>query len=125
MIAVYFIFLSSELGCDSAQGCLPGEVQARNFWHFGISSRAVPLTLMLRCDPAVVGGSKEVELILTRLSYFLQGKWCASVTRDTGDKERAAAEEEIKDWFAAAEQVGREEVSLEGVGQEITAGVPE
>lgn len=69
---------------------------------------------MHRCDPAVVGGNKEVELILTRLSYFLQGKWCVSVTRDTGDKERAAAEEEIKDWFAAAEQVGLEYASQRG-----------
>lgn len=69
---------------------------------------------MRRCDPAVVSGNKEVELILTRLSYFLQGKWCASVTRDTGDKERAVAEEEIKDWFAAAEQVGLEDVSQRG-----------
>lgn len=61
----------------------------------------------VRCDPDVVGSSKEVELILSRLSLFLQGKWCMSVTRDTGDEERAEAEEEMKDWFAAAEQVRR------------------
>lgn len=61
----------------------------------------------VRCDPDVVGSSKEVELILSRLSLFLQGKWCMSVTRDTGGEEWATAEEDMKDWFAAAEQVRR------------------
>lgn len=58
-----------------------------------------------RCDRAVVMGSKEVGLIQQRLIYFLQGKWCVPVTGQTGDEGRAAADGEMKDWFAAAEQV--------------------
>ncbi|CAN0376753.1 unnamed protein product, partial [Laminaria digitata] len=50
---------------------------------------------LLRCDPGTVGRSKEVELILSRLSLFLQGKWCLPLTKDGGDEERAAAEEEM------------------------------
>ena len=53
----------------------------------------------------MVGESKEVELILTRLSLFLEGKWCASMTEETGDKDCTLAEEEMNDWFAAGEQV--------------------
>lgn len=49
--------------------------------------------------------SKEVDLILPRLIYFLQGKWCVAVTEETDDEERAAADAEMKSWFAAAEQV--------------------
>ncbi|CBN77248.1 conserved unknown protein [Ectocarpus siliculosus] len=59
---------------------------------------------LLRCDPGVVLKSKEVDLILPRLIYFLQGKWCVAVTGETSDEERAAADAEMKSWFAAAEQ---------------------
>eukprot|EP00903_Cladosiphon_okamuranus_P005553 g5529.t1 len=59
---------------------------------------------LLRCDPAVVMRSKEVEVILQRLILFLQGKWCVPVTGQMGDEDRAAADAEMKDWFAAAEQ---------------------
>lgn len=60
---------------------------------------------MNRCDPGVVLKGKEVDLILPRLIYFLQGKWCVAVTGETSDDERAAADGEMKSWFAAAEQV--------------------
>ncbi|CAM9236529.1 unnamed protein product [Pylaiella littoralis] len=60
---------------------------------------------LLRCDPDIVTKNKEeVELILTRLILFVQGKWCVAVTAQAGDDERAAADEEMKTWFAAAEQ---------------------
>lgn len=49
--------------------------------------------------------TKETEFILKRLGYFLQGKWCVHVMLKSSEKERAAAEEEMKNWFAAAEQV--------------------
>lgn len=49
---------------------------------------------------------EEVELILTRLILFLQGKWCVVVTAQAGDEERGTADGEMKSWFAAAEQVG-------------------
>ena len=52
-----------------------------------------------------MGKSKEVELILSRLTLFLQGKWCLTLTKDATDEDRKAAEEEMKDWFAGAEQV--------------------
>ena len=65
-----------------------------------------------RCDPATVGRSKAVELILSRLSLFLQGKWCLPLAKDAGDEERAAAEEEMKDWFAGAEQVSVDKIVL-------------
>ena len=64
-----------------------------------------PKTVKIRCDPAVVVGSKELDLIRQRLVYFLQGKWCVPVTGKTGDEGRAAADCEMQDWFAAAEQV--------------------
>lgn len=47
----------------------------------------------------------EVELILTRLILFVEGKWCVPVTAQASDGERATADGEMKSWFAAAEQV--------------------
>lgn len=77
--------------------------------HACTSPCRIPFVLILgmpiRCNPETVKKSKEVELILTRLSYFLQGKWCASVAKASAEEECAAAEEEMKGWFAAAEQV--------------------
>lgn len=56
----------------------------------------------------MVGRGKETELILKRLVLFLQGKWCVgAVTSGCGSEKIRAAEEEMKDWFAAAEQVRR------------------
>ncbi len=60
---------------------------------------------MNRCDPAIVTRNKEVDTIRQRLMYFLQGKWCVVVEKQTSDEQRTLADEEMKDWFAAAEQV--------------------
>lgn len=49
--------------------------------------------------------AEEAELILTRLCFFLRGKWCVKLTEESGEDERNAAEEEMIEWFGAAEQV--------------------
>ncbi|CAM9568590.1 unnamed protein product [Hapterophycus canaliculatus] len=67
--------------------------------------RCACIALLSRCDPKVVMGSKEVDLIVQRLVYFLEGKWCAAVSAKSSDEERAVADREMQDWFAAAEQV--------------------
>ena len=75
------------------------------FFWFGLRSLIFLLFSVDRCDSDTVGKSKEVELILSRLTLFLQGKWCLTLTKDATDEDRKAAEEEMKDWFAGAEQV--------------------
>lgn len=63
-----------------------------------------------RCKPDE-DNKAEAELILKRLSYFLQGTWCVRVGEKSAEGDVLAAEAEMKGWFAAAEQVG---VSLDG-----------
>ncbi|CAM9483812.1 unnamed protein product [Scytosiphon promiscuus] len=61
-------------------------------------------TVRCACDPKIVMGSKEVDHILPRLVYFLQGKWCARVSAKASDEERAVADGEMRDCavFASA-----------------------
>lgn len=80
------------------------------------------LFVLCRCDPVVVRNCKEADLIMSRLSSFLQGVWCVEVTSACNEEERAAADGEMKDWFAAAEQVRGGVKSLQSRLVRCTAG---